>query len=169
MAGLAHYSPEDVTVLLGGVYPVDGFVDGSFISIQKVAPNFTTKVTADGQVCRTRVSSDVYSLGLTLASTASSNKILTTLAALDLAATDSKFPILIKDSNGSTTFFSPSAWISEIPSVEFDVEVSNREWRLTCAGGVLIVGGNEGGIIESVSAEMSGVGFLGLDAAGFIQ
>ena len=98
MSSLAHYSPEDVTVLLGGVYPLDGFVDGSFVSIQKDSPNFTTKVTADGSISRTRNASSLYTVTVTLASFANTNKILTALAELDYRAMDARLLLLIKDS-----------------------------------------------------------------------
>jgi len=168
MSGLAHYSPEHVTVLLGGVYPIDGFVDGSFVSIKKDSPNFTTKVTADGSVSRTRNANDVYSVTITLASFANSNKILSAIAELDHRATNARLPLMIKDSKGSTTFFSPEAWVSEPTAVEFGIDITERQWTFTCPKGVLIAGGNEGGILDGVSAELASVGFLGLNALGFL-
>lgn len=168
MSSLAHYSPEDVTVLLGGVYPLDGFVDGSFVSIQKDSPNFTTKVTADGSISRTRNASSLYTVTVTLASFANTNKILTALAELDYRAMDARLPLLIKDSRGSTTFFSPETWVSKPTSVEFGLDITERTWSFTCSKGILIAGGNEGGILDGVSAELAAVGFLGLDALGVL-
>lgn len=168
MSGLAHYSPEDVTVLLGGVYPLDGFVDGSFVSIQKDSPNFVAKVTADGKVSRTRNASNQYNVTISLASFANSNKILTALAELDHRSINARLPLMIKDSRGSTTFFAPEAWVSQPTAVEFGIEVTERQWTFTCANGILIAGGNEGGILDGVSAELASVGFLGLDALGFL-
>lgn len=168
MSGLAHYSPEDVTVLIGGVYPLDGFVEGSFVSIQKDSPNFVTKVTADGKVSRVRTASQQYNVTLTLASFANSNKILTALAELDHRAINARLPLMIKDSRGSTTFFSPEAWITQPTAVEFGVDITERQWNISCSKGILIAGGNEGGILDGVSAELASVGFIGLDALGFL-
>lgn len=168
MSGLAHYSPEHVTVLLGGVYPLDGFVDGSFVSIQKDSPNFTTKVTADGAVSRVRHASNQYTVTITLASFSNTNKVLSTLAELDYRAFNSRLPLMIKDSKGSTTFFSPESWVNAPTSVEFGTDITDRVWTFSCSDAILIAGGNEGGLLDSISAEMASAGFLGLDALGVI-
>lgn len=168
MSGLAHYSPEDVTVLLGGIYPIEGFVDGSFVSVQKDSPNFTSRVSADGKVSRVRTASRQYTVTLSLTSYAGANKILTALAELDFRATNARLPLMIKDNKGSTTFFSPEAWVAQPTGVEFGIDITERAWTFSCSDGVLIAGGNEGGLLEGMSAELAAVGFLGLDALGVL-
>ena len=61
---LATYSPEDVVFLLAGVIPLDGFADGTFISVRKSNPIFETVVSADGKVSRTQIKNPLYTVTL---------------------------------------------------------------------------------------------------------
>lgn len=71
-----------------------------------------------------------------LMASSSSNDILDALATLKTIA-----PLLIRDTNGRTVLDTPSAWISERPSIGFGAELDEREWVLEYADGNLIVGG----------------------------
>ena len=61
---LALYSPEDVTILLGGIYQIEGLVEGSFISIAE-DNRWTTSVTADKKVDSYIQGSGTYTISIT--------------------------------------------------------------------------------------------------------
>lgn len=144
---MALYSPEDVVILLGGFYQLEGLHDGSFLSISDEKVRWETSVTADGSVSRTNVTPAVHTISITLSSVSSSNSILTTWATADSFLYGAILPLIIKDMSGSTMFYTTECWIEKVADTSFDTSVTGREWILKSAGGSLSVGGNsEGGV-----------------------
>lgn len=156
---LATYSPEDVSVTLAGIGSIEGYTEGTFISVSKDTPYFTTKESSDGVVSRVAHKSGLYTVQLTLMGTAESNQLLTRLAQLDNSTHIIKFPLFIKDSLGSTLLFSTSTWIETNPTTDFSLEVDNRVWSFKCAKASLNIGGNEGssGILNDAVNVISGL------------
>lgn len=142
MAGLAHYSPEDVIVLLAGTISITGMAEGTFINIVKEDSPFTTKTTADGVVSRNYTNSQVYNITLTLHSASSSNDVLTKLWLIDEATQRGKFSLLIKDPLGTSLLHSNVCWVSKTPQLDFGDKISNRDWTLTCTQANINYGGN---------------------------
>jgi hypothetical protein len=143
MSELAHYSPEDVIVLVAGVVSIGGMAEGTFVSISKEDAPFTTKTTSDGVVSRNYKNSPVYNVTLTLHSASSSNDVLTKLWLIDEATQRGKFPLLIKDPLGTSLFYSEAGWVSKTPQLDFGDKISNREWTITCTQVDINYGGNE--------------------------
>lgn len=156
---LAHYSPEDVIVLIGGFLEVEGFLEGTFISISKDVPFFTTKESSDGVVSRVANKSGLYTVNLTLMSTSESNLILTRTASLDNLTHILKFPLIIKDTLGSTLLFSTTSWVENVPTVDFTTDVSSRSWNIKCAKATMSVGGNEktSGLVQDAISTIAGL------------
>ena len=156
---LAHYSPEDVVVLVGGFLAVEGYLEGTFINITKDVPFFTTKESSDGVVSRVANKSGLYTVNLTLMSTSESNLIMTRLALLDNLTYVAKFPLIIKDTLGSTLLFSTSSWVENVPTTDFDTGVTSRSWNIKCAKATLNVGGNESasGLVEDAISTIGGL------------
>lgn len=140
---LAHYSPEDVTVLLAGVKPIEGFQDGTFISIKKDVPVFKTYRTSDGKIARLKDNDASYTITLTLMSTSPSNNVLDAWMKLDQISSMAKIPMIIKDELGSSLFFSTTTWIEEPPELTFATSTEPRTWVLRSSQGIMNVGGNE--------------------------
>ena len=139
---LASYSPEDVVCLIGGVIPISGFVDGTFISIRKASQTYETVVTADGRISRTQVENPLYTVNLTLSSVAQDNEILTALSFLDRKTSRGKVPLLIKDHMGTSMFYASLAWLEGVPEVSYGTDVNSRDWVFSCIGVTEVVGGN---------------------------
>lgn len=161
MAELAHYSPEDITILFSGVHQLSGFAAGTFVNITKDNPTYTIHESSDGVVSRKYNSSKVYSVKLTLASTSESNQVLTYAASLDAATQMGKFPLIIKDQLGSSLFFSLTSWIETIPDSSYSVDITSREWTIKCAHSVINVGGNDSPSSMSQDALNSALGLVG--------
>ena len=159
---LAHYSPEEVVFLLGGVVQIDGFADGTFITIRKSTPVYETVVSADGKVSRTQVDNPLYTVTLTLAATASSNELLGTIAFADRKTNKAKMPLLIRDHFGNSLFYASLAWIEGIPDTTYTTEVSSRDWTFSCIGVTNIIGGNEG--TNPVPDFLAALGLEGMSA-----
>lgn len=140
---LAHYSPERVTVLLGGAVQISGFVDGTFITVSKDSAMYSTKESADGKPTRTFKKSSIFNVSLTLASTSDSNQLLTYTSGLDTLTQMGKFPLIIKDQLGGTLLFSLTSWIESLPDSDFSTTIDGRTWEIKCSQAVFNIGGNE--------------------------
>lgn len=164
---LAVYSPEDVVILLGGVYQIEGLHEGSFISIEPFGDRWTTSVSTDGRVTRTHTKNPTYTVTITLSSTSDANSIFSAWASADGLIHSAALPLLIRDGNGSTLLFASMCWVERIPTTTFGVEVEGREWVLRTAGTTLSIGGNEGGGL-GVSSGLMSAGFIAADMLGLV-
>lgn len=175
---IAVYSPEDVKVFLGGVYEVKGFVDDTFISIERISEVFSHKITSDGTVVRSHKGNMAYQITITLSNASESNDVLNKLMLIDFATQVGKFPLMIKDNQGSSLMFSPSTWVEQQPRVDFGVNVTNREWVLVSNYATINVGGNysQSGVVEDslntilgLAGGAGGVGDLGSIIGGALR
>lgn len=139
---IRSYSPTDVDILLAGFYKVGGFVEGSFVTISKDIQPYTTVRTADGEVARSFVKDNTYTITINLASTSPANDILTKIYQADAATQYAKFPIFIKDRLGSSLFLAPTCWIMQVPELSFGQTVTDRTWVIQATQCIPNFGGN---------------------------
>lgn len=154
---IANYSPEDVHCLAFGI-PLDGFADGTFISISKDKVPYGTTETADGQIARLYTNSQTYTISLTFHRGSTSNDILTKLWQLDEFTQVGKFPLLMKDLSGTDLFFSTNTWIEGIPNMVQSTSFDTRTWILRSSQAVINVGSNQdaSGILQDLINLASG-------------
>lgn len=139
---LFTYSPKDVTVSIAGIHTVSGYVDGTFIRIIKNAKPFETQVAMDGSRQRIYHKDDGYRFELTLAQSSESNNVLSAIHNIDIVTRLAKFPLMMRDGSGSTTFFSATTWIESIPEVTFSNQMEARTWVFGCNDAGLTIAGN---------------------------
>lgn len=149
---MALYSPEDVLILLGGFYQLEGLHDGSFITISEDKNRWESSVTADGSVSRTHIPSAIHNISVTLSSVSPSNSVLSSWATADGFLYGAILPLIIKDTNGSTMFYTTECWLEKVADTSFETSVSGREWIIKSAGGNLAVGGNTGDDVPGFSS-----------------
>lgn len=137
-----NISPEDTKVLLGGIYEVVGFSDGTYVSIEKVNQPFSSTRAMDGTIVRTHHYDRQYIIKLTLAQSSVTNDILTKLWQVDELTKAAQIPVLFKDNLGSTLFFGTTCWVNGIPPVTYSNSVEVREWTLDCSDGYINIGSN---------------------------
>ena len=137
------YSPEDIQVLIGGFYRVEGLSEGSFVQITKDVMPYTSTRSADGMVGRKYTNNSTYSVQISVLSTSPANDLFTKLWLLDELTQMAKVPLLIKDSLGSGYFFSASTWFEQIPSLTFSTGIDTRVWGLRSNQGIIHIGGND--------------------------
>lgn len=154
---IASYSPEDINCLAFGI-PLDGFADGTFITIGKDKVPFGSTETADGQVARLYTNSQTYTISLTFHRGSTSNDILTKLWQLDEISQRGKFPLFIKDLSGTDLFFSTNTWIEGIPNMVQSTSFDTRTWILRSSQAVINVGSNQdaSGILQDLINLASG-------------
>lgn len=148
---LANYSPEDVNCLAFGI-PLNGFADGTFISISKDKVAYGSTETADGQVARLYTNSQTYTISLTFHRGSTSNDILTKLWQLDELSQVGKFPLFIKDLSGTDLFFSTNTWIEGVPNMVQSTNFDTRTWILKSSQAVINIGSNQdaSGILQDL-------------------
>lgn len=139
---LYTYSPSDVTVSIAGLHTVTGYVDGTFVRIIKNIRPFETQRAMDGTLERLYHFDEGYRLELTLAQSSPTNNLLSVLHNIDTVSRRMKFPVVIRDGLGQTSFFSGTTWIESIPEVAFSNGMSERTWVFACANAALNIGGN---------------------------
>lgn len=142
MASLLTYAPSSVTATIAAFYTVEGFVDGSFITITKDSKPFSTQKAMNGETARIYKKDERFTVEITLAQSSVSNNVLSAIYNIDIATGLGQFPLLIRDGSGTTTFFALSAHITDIPQVTFSNGMESRIWQIECTEASLSVGGN---------------------------
>lgn len=143
MATIASYCPDIVDVLVAGIIKVEGFVDGTFVQIDKDEMPYSSIRMPDGTVARKYNNSQTYTLTITLHSAAEANNLFTKLWQLDELTQMGKFPIMVKDQSGSDLLFSTESWIEGIPSLTKSNAIDSRVWVIKSTYAVINIGGNE--------------------------
>lgn len=140
---LGNYDPTQVIILLAGVIPVEYVAEGTFISITKDSPIFTTSTSTDGQTYRTKIADTTYSVDLTLSSFSETNAILQGLMLSDqLSSISTTFPLLVKDTSGSSFYYAVDCWVEKQPNMSFGNSDTNRSWSIKCSGASVFYGDN---------------------------
>lgn len=140
---IATYSPEDISILVGGVWQLEGLNPGSFITLTKDVPRSTTTRSTDGQYARTVRRDDGYTLRISLSQFSQSNDWLMRMLIADMATYTAKFPVFIKDNNGSSIFMATTCWVVSEPEIVYSTSAEMREWVIQCTGATLFTGSNE--------------------------
>jgi hypothetical protein len=143
MAEIASYCPDIVTVLVAGFIKIDGFVDGTFVQIDKDEMPFSSVRMPDGTVARKHSNSQTYTITITVHSAAVANDLFTKLWQLDELDQSGKFPLMIKDQSGTDLLFSTESWIESIPSMTKSNTIDSRTWTIKSAYSVVNIGSNE--------------------------
>jgi hypothetical protein len=158
MASIANYCPDDVNVLVAGLLNIKGFVDGTFITIDKDVMPFKSVRTPDGTVARLYDNDQTYTIRITVHSGSNTNDFFTKLLLLDEITQKGKFPILVKDHSGTDLFFSTTTWIEEVPSMAKSSGIDARTWVLRSSQAVINYGNNEdpSGILQDLVNIASG-------------
>jgi structural protein KPP10_ORF10 len=135
------YDPKEIFVTIGGA-AMQGFADGTFVTLDRNEDAFSTVSGADGIVARVKSNNRAGTLTLSLQQTSLSNDILSGFALLDEISNTGTFPILIKDNQGTSLIFSATGWVQKMPAVEYSKDISNREWVIGLADLTYFIGGN---------------------------
>lgn len=138
---LKTYDPKQVILTVGGAV-INGFADGTFISVERSNDMFAKVVGADGITSRAKSNDKSGTITITLAQTSSGNDILSGFAARDELANEGVVSISCKDLSGRSRYFSATAWVRKVPNSEFGKEVTDREWAMDCADLEVFVGGH---------------------------
>lgn len=121
--------------LVFGTRALEGFEEGTEITVERDEDSFTKKVDVDGNVTRSRSNNSSGKLKFTLSQFAPDNKYLTTIMNLDERTGAGVLPCkLVDKSNPSDEIvIAPEAWIIKPANRSFGVASGAREWTLDLA------------------------------------
>lgn len=145
MSLFTNYDPARVVFTFSGIL-VQGFMEGTFISVERAEDAFTPSVGAAGDVTRVRNRNRTGSITVTLQAASPSNDQLSTIARIDELFGQGVKPSMVKDLNGTTLIQASNSWIRKIPQWQAAKDASGVEWVFDCAelnmhvGGSLVVG-----------------------------
>jgi len=186
---VSTYSPCDVSVIYG-LKHLNGFMDGSFVSIKRETPIFNHQRSMDGHCAISVQKYSTYTVTITLAQTSSSNQFLhslqktmmKSLTKLDstspfsglsslsgikttVSNVISKLPFIIKDGSGNSVFFGTDVWLSEEPEVVYSAGMEGRTWTIKCLNASSSIAGNND---DDLLAELAGIGAIAEGVTGII-
>ena len=141
MSNVKNYSPSDV-LLVVGAFPISGYMDGTFITVEPEVEAFSDHCGADGEVSRTRSADFRGTITVNLKQTSASNDILSGMFAADRLTGAGVVPVLVKDASGRSVVTGAQSWIATDPRQTFADGMEGREWKLRVAKLVTHVGGN---------------------------
>src|SRR5690606_9489657 len=101
------------------------------------------KRVASGSVARRKLVSSSYTITLTISNGSKSNNILDTLLKMDTMTNKAKFPVLVRDTSGSSFFFGAECWVEKSPELSYSSDGSQYTWIIRSGDGMVSVGGNE--------------------------
>lgn len=121
---------------------VEGFSNGSFVSMEKQDPTFHTRTSLKGSKLVGRNKFSDYQFVFKLDNTAGANTWLHAIYKIQESyGIIFPVPVIYKDLNGVNSFFCPSVIIQE-PKVEQGGEVFPTEWTLICPRATHTIGGS---------------------------
>ena len=118
-----------VSRLICGGNLIGGFMDGTFIAVEREVDAMTKVVGADGEVSRTRSANRSGQMTITLKQDADSNTVLGGYAQDDELDGSGLVDVLLTD-NLDNKLFAANGWIRKPPNIEYGSEFSGREWVL---------------------------------------
>lgn len=141
MPHFKNYDPARVVVTFKGI-PIRGYMDGTFVSVERDEDSFEKAVGAAGDVTRVRNRNRAGRATLTLQQSSPTNDQLSATVLLDEQTGLGYGPLMIKDLNGTTLASAAIAWLVRPASVSFADGAEGREWMIDCAELTLAVGGS---------------------------
>lgn len=127
------YDPLKVSISINGQF-VEGFADGTFISVSRNNQTWTVASGASGEAARSKSNDRTGTVELTLMQTSAFNNILSGLFFTDEGSLNAgKFAFSLIDTNGGeggVNIIADQMWVQQPPTVEFGKELGDRVWTL---------------------------------------
>lgn len=138
---MSTYASNLVQLVFKGV-PITGFMDDSFLDVERNSDSFSLMVGADGEVARAAQADKSGKITFRLLQTSASNDFLTAALATDEATNVNQGAVMVKDGSGRSLSSSAEAWIVKPAKKVFAKGIEGREWVIECGKLVTIVAGN---------------------------
>lgn len=125
------YDPAKIFLTFLGAH-VSGYMDGTFLTVERDEDAFNLKVGADGEKARARNNNRAGKVVVTLMQSSPSNSVLSAFAVLDEQIGTSIGPLSVTDALGTTQCSCADAYIGKVAKIERGKEVLGTEWTIVC-------------------------------------
>ena len=136
------YDPKKVVLTIGG-HPIEGYADGTFITVSRNNQMWTLHSGASGETARSKSNDLSGTVEIVLMQTSVSNDVLSAKVKADELTNGGKFILGIDDEHGKTVIGALEAWVQQQPSSEFAKELSDRTWIIETGNLQMFIGGTE--------------------------
>jgi hypothetical protein len=133
--------PAFVVATFNG-YLLGGFMDGTYIQVERKEDSWTPHVGADGEYARVRNRNKSGTVKFTLMQSSSANDYLSAQYQLDEATGAGTGVVAIKDTLGRTVVMGADAYIIKPAAVSYGKELEAREWTIEVPQLDMFIGGN---------------------------
>lgn len=120
---------------------IGGFSESDMIEVEPASDHVSTIEGCDGSVAFADTNSSLYNVKIRLLQTSSANAALMTIYVVQRSA-KLAVPMFFKDTTGADIFSSAACMIVKPPKFNRGNKITSQEWALSCADGVLFLGGN---------------------------
>lgn len=141
MASIKTYAAKKVQVIYGS-HTVTGFMEDSFVELERATNSFDKLVGADGEVARSANADKSGTLKIKILQTSLSNDVLSSELIADEASNINTKPCMVKDGSGRTLWSTSESWIMKHPNVVFSKGVEGREYAIEAGEWIAFAGGN---------------------------
>lgn len=135
------YNSKQVAVICGA-FPIAGFGDGEFLSIEMNADQWELYMGVDGTGTRSHSNNYSAKIKITVAQSSDSNNVMQAFWNADRLSGSGIFPFMAKDNSGNSLWSAQSAWIMKQPVAKLSGKVEVREWTLETDSLIPFEGGN---------------------------
>lgn len=135
------FDPQKVTLVIAGNI-ISGFGEGSFITASREEDTWLSVVGSDGRVARARNANKKGIVQFTLLATAPSNDVCSALHNADELTGIPPGAFQLIDQLGRTVLSGDETFFMKPADVEYDKQVTGRQWSLVVPKLDMVVGGS---------------------------
>jgi len=135
------YAAKKVQLVFKGI-PITGFMEDSFIEVDRNSDSFTLMVGADGEGARAASADKSAKITIRLLQTSASNDVLTASVISDELTNVGSGPLMIKDGSGRSLDSAAEAWVTKPAKKVYSKGIEGREWVLETDALLPFAGGN---------------------------
>lgn len=135
------HDPASMVFTVGGNV-ITGFMDGTYLTVERDEDTYTLHVGSDGEVARVRNRNKSGRFTFILQQTSPSNAILSALATLDEQTGVPAGASYLRDLLGTTVLGGDESYVLKPASSPFAKEMQGREWTVIVPRLDGVVGGS---------------------------
>lgn len=127
-----QYDPADVIIVHGSAL-IEGFAEGSMVSITRRERDFEMDAGAKGDVCMRRMRNPIGEITVRLQAESPSNTVLAQARELAIKGLAVAVPTTVQDLRKAALHSSSFSIVQGAPDVDYAAEAGVREWVFLCA------------------------------------
>lgn len=145
------YVPSNLNLLICG-YKVEGWTK---ITVTRNSPTFKQVRGIRGKNTRIRLLDTSAVITLTVPQTEEVNDVLSAISEADSRYGSGRLEIMMSDLSSDTQFSSPTGYITMLPAISYESNLSDNVWEITCDRSRFSPGGAKNAAVGIVEGGIS--------------